>query len=883
MLRHRWLRHVIATPPDRYPPHSDPPDLHLISTTPHVPTPTPTPAIMSSRTPPKPIKAALSTGAPQPSYQDRLRYAIDLLRQSEIQKSELISKLSAAATPLPQRVKTIRRIVVRPTQNGETEEVEEEEEVAVERVEEEEKYEEAEKPSSDRSQKEEQDRRAREKEKQETHERERERGRTVREQADVRKVTSKPSSKAGTPRGSLTSPARKSAPVTPQKDETKTTPRRTPSSSSTTAVPTSLAAGFARHTASSSAVARGPLSTPPSNRTASRTKTSPPSSSISPPSVPTTRKSGGSGGKAREATTPTPDNLAAPVTQRARSTSSVSSSSSAIGEDSSILQTYVRFLLSPARLLSYRGTLPATPTRFETVEWLLVDDAAEDEDGMQSIHSVSLRGHEHDDELAVMINTKQLNDADMQRELCIQLWSHSNDVDAVDLSSDTAPQHDLLVQFTATVPELAQCANPDSTGEWQGKDEEEEERFQQITDFFVSVEVMLHEEGDRRERDKRLELEIAIEQERMRMMQEGRSPSPIPPASPATTATAATAITQRTPSKVRVSTGQSGTSTPQRRPSLTSLTAPTLASAMPSMLDDFHDLIMPDRVFTRRLRQKAEERRRQKKASAAAASGAVATGDGSNSTSPNSRSPNSSLTSSPHHSPSSSRSSSPAPSTRSLNAFTSFEPTYYRVRMTVRDLPKMSFHGSCDSYFHILLSSARDNSQQPSSTTTPPPAGATGSLQSLYRSEVQFNRLNPRFASFVLSSVRDRDRDRLITLRMINWRQRVEEGHEEVIGEVTVPLSSLVPAAASGADSGGRAIEPLTLTLLNPVREFIRMKSASVGVCVLEFEELNASTVSVDTMPSSQLKSVRQLNEGEKRVSKRKEKEREREEEKGDK
>jgi len=835
---------------------------------------------MSSNTSPaKPAKAASSSNGPQSSYQDRLRYAIDLLRQSEIEKSDLISKLSAAATPLPQRVKTVRRVVIRPTQNGETEEVEEEEEVEVDREEQEEEEEEEQKveavePQNGRSQKEEQEqeRRAREREKQEAQERERERERTARDQAaEARKPVSKPASKASTPRGSLTSPPRKSNPVTPQKDETKTTPRRTASTSSTSAVSTASPTRATRSTASSATVARAPFSTPPSNRTVSRTKGSPLSASSNTSSPATvTRRSGGSGGRAaKEAAAPTDDSPAVPLTQRTRSTSSTSSSSSAVADDSSILQTYIRFLLSPARLLAYRGALPATPTRYETIEWLRVDEDADDE--MQSIHSVSLKGHEHDDELAVMINSKQLHDADMQRELCIQLWSHSNDVDAVDLSSDAAPEHDLLVQFTATVPELAQCANPDSNGEWQGKDEEEDERYAQIADFFVSVEVMLHEEGDRREKDKRLELEIAIEQERMRLMQEGRSPSPIPP----TTSSTSTAA-QRTPVKVRVSTGPSGTSTPQRRPSLTSLTAPILATALPSMLDDFHDLIMPDRVFARRQRQKAEDKRRQKRAAAAAAAG-----DGSNTTSPTARSPNNSHTPSPHHSPSSSQSSSPALASRSIVPFTPFEPTYYRVKMTVRDLPKMNFHGSCDSYFHILLSSTRDSSPPSSSLSAAVPPGAavtSAALQSLYRSEVQFNQLNPRFASFVISSVRDRDRDRLITLRMINWRQRVEAGHEEVIGEVTLPLAALIPAGGGGGGggSGGRAVEPLTLTLLNPVREFIRMKSAMVGVCVLEFEELDASTVSVDTMPSSQLKSVKQLNAGEQRVSKRREKESER-------
>lgn len=104
----------------------------------------------------------------------------------------------------------------------------------------------------------------------------------------------------------------------------------------------------------------------------------------------------------------------------------------------------------------------------------------------------------------------------------------------------------------------------------------------------------------------------------------------------------------------------------------------------------------------------------------------------------------------------------------------------------------------------------------------------------------------------------------------------MEEGHEEVIGEVTVPLATLIPSAAGGGGGGGSVLEPLTLTLLNPVREFIRMKSAMVGVCVLEFDELDASTISVDTAPSSLLKSVRQMNEGERKVSKRREKESER-------
>ena len=847
----------------------------------------------STPSPPRPVKAAPSSSSAAPSYQDRLRYAIDLLRQSEIEKSDLISKLSAAATPLPQRVKTIRRVVMRPTQNGETEEVSEEEEVEDERGEEE-AVEEQKVAAVERltgpSPKEEQERRARERGKQEAQRQERERERINAEIAEARKAASKPTSKAATPRGSLTSPPRKSTPVTPQREETKTTqttPRRT--HSSTSAITATTTPTRPARSAASPVVNRAPYSTPPSNRTVSRTKGSPTASSDTSSPAAAVRKSGGSpGGRERMAVAAPSENYAPAAPRRARSTSTSSSASTASSptvDDSSILQTYIRFVLSPARLLQYRGALPASETRYETIEWLRVDEESEDE--LQSIHSESLKGREHDDELAVMINSKQLHDADMQRELCIQLWSHSNDVDAVDLNSDAAPEHDLLVQFTATVPELAQCANPDGSGEQQAEDEEDEERYQQIAEFFLSVEVVLHEEGDRREKDKRLELEIAIEQERMRLMQEGRSTSPLPPAAAPAAAASPTPATLRTPVKVRipataVSTASttliaSGAATPQRRPSLTSVNAPTLASTgMPSMLDDFHDLIMADRVFARRQRQRAEEKRRQKRAAAAAAAGATTDGS-SNTTSPTARSPSNSQTPSPHHSPASSQSNSPALSTRSLTPFTPFEPTYYRVKMTVRDLPKMNFHGSCDSYFHVLLSTSREAAAPAAPTTnTPPPPPASGTLQSLYRSEVQFNQLNPRFVSFVISSVRERDRDRLITLRMISWRQRVEEGHEEVIGEVTLPLSALIPATSGGSGSGGRAIESLTLTLLNPVREFIRMKTASVGVCVLEFDELDASTVSVDTMPSSGLKSVKQLNEGEKRVSKRREKESER-------
>ena len=312
---------------------------------------------------------------------------------------------------------------------------------------------EAEVHSNGRLQREEQEsKRARERQKQEAEQRERERERTGREQqqqqqVEARKAASKPSSKQTTPRGSLTSPARKPTPVTPQKDETKTTPRRpqsnsaTISSSSSTASPSRLP----RSTAASSTTTRTPFSTPPSNRTVSRTKASPSASSnTSSPAAAARRSVGSSSGRTKEVATLADELASVSLTQpAARSSSLPSSASSVSSDDSSILQTYIRFVLSPARLLAYRGSLPATPTRYETIEWLRVDDTAEDEDELQSIHSESLKGHEHDDELAVMINSKQLHDADMQRELCIQLWSHSNDVDAVDLNSDTAPEHDL--------------------------------------------------------------------------------------------------------------------------------------------------------------------------------------------------------------------------------------------------------------------------------------------------------------------------------------------------------------------------------------------------------------------------------------------------------
>ena len=482
-------------------------------------------------------------------------------------------------------------------------------------------------------------------------------------------------------------------------------------------------------------------------------------------------------------------------------------------------------MFSPAHLLTYRGDVPASPTRFETIEWLRVGEG--DEGEMKSIHSESLKGKDDDDELCVMVSTKQLSEADMQREICVQLWTHSDDIETVDLDSDVMPEHDLLTQFTATITEMAEFTHAEAAEDSDGADEDggeeseergrERERRRQIADFFQVVEVVLHENEELAAIVRARELEMQIEEQRSRRQQQDRET--------ASAKKTAAKQPQRTPTKT--SAPASASTTPVRRRSLTNLLAPTQSSSQahapsqssnvsPALLDDFAELILPDRVWSRRQRMKAEERKKKKHLDASRTS------------------------------PSSSQTSSPQVSPRSLT-FVPFEPVYYRVRVSVSELPKMNFHGTADSYFHILLASSASS--------------APSSWMSVYRSEVQFNQLHPRFASFVLSSVRERDMQRHILLRMVNWRQRVEKGHEEVIGEIRMELSRLIPAAtANQAD-----LPPLVLRLVNPVREYIKMKTAEVGVVRFTYEALGGSTVTVDTMPSSAMKSVKQLNADEKK------------------
>ena len=132
---------------------------------------------------------------------------------------------------------------------------------------------------------------------------------------------------------------------------------------------------------------------------------------------------------------------------------------------------------------------------------------------------------------------------------------------------------------------------------------------------------------------------------------------------------------------------------------------------------------------------------------------------------------------------------------------------------------------------------------------------------------MRFNQLHPRFAPFVLSSVRERELHRQVVLRVINWRQRVEDGREEVIGEVKMDLAQLIPSVDSEVE-GASEVE---LKLVNGVRQFIGMKTAEVGLVTLSYEALSGSHT-LDTAPSSAIKSVRQINEEEKRAVHRKKK-----------
>ena len=805
----------------------------------------------SSSSPVSRIPPPSAIPVPRSSVQEKLLYAIDLLRKSEIEKQELLDKLKQSGRPiLPQR-KQRRRRKSRQTSEAGAEEGEGEvddgdadadggEEFEEKEAEDEQLQPEADETEVESKQAERVQREQRQQQQQPApaaavaggHRRRTSEGASVSPHGSHR-----PSAVAAAPsKPAASSSTRQSQPSTPRKAlvkeaEKSVTPQRRSTAAAASSSSSSSIASPVRN-ARSTAV-KPSFSTPPARRTVSAISTprrsSPPSStspSVSVSPAPPTRKSAGK--------------------------------AAAAADESSVLQTLIRFVFSPAHLVTYRGSVSPSPTRFETIEWLRVEaeGGEEEEEGLTSIHSESLRGRGEEEETTVMINTKRLSDGDMQREVCVQLWTHSDDVDAVDMESGHQPQHDLLLQFTATVPEMAEFTqwddadgDDDGDGGSRQDDEEERERRQQIADFFVSVEVVLEEQQRQQRQGKQLDLEIAIEQERMRMLVEQQARGDKTAAAAAAAATVASA-SRATRSKQAAS----SPATPQRSASAgASLLAPTLSSQLsavfPTLPDDMSELIMPDRVFARRQRMKAEEQKRKVKRPEAAAGLSVSGG---------SRSHDGAL----QQSPNSSRPSSPQLEAAGLS-FAPFEPVYYRVRVSVADLPKMNFHGTADSYFHILLAA-------PSSSSSSSPS----SWQSIYRSEVQFNQLSPRFASFVLSSVRERDMQRQILLRMINWRQRVEEGHEEVIGEVTVALSTLIPSSPPAqADSQPAVIPPLQLHLVNPVRSYIGMRTAAVGVCTFQYSLLSGSLVSVDTMPSSGLKSVRQQNQEESKAVRRKQKE----------